>query len=403
MRSNRPTVAELAKEAQMDLDEALVTLWDAGFSGLTGPTDAIPKGEANRARRALGVATRRELESIVHWQLRLKLTADQFDDLIRHLEIKNPFHGGTLRKHAIRRLQAESRLLVDRPPHRDEPDSPVVPAAPPTPFKWESVGHFRDLVFLSEQDLLDIHHALVADFRDADDPIEPAGPRNRNILASAVSRPQTSLGDMMKYPTVEMAGAALFHSLVHNHPFHNGNKRTALVSLLVFLDENGLLLTCHEDLVFKTVLQIAQHSFVEGPRQELPDREVLALAKWIKEHSRLIEKGDRAITWRKLQQILTRYGCRFQVAGSNVTIRRTVDRRYKYLPFISKSRDLHSHTHVSGGGRDITQHAVSKIRRELQLDDDSGIDSKAFYEDEEISASDFIARYRKTLRRLARL
>ena len=387
----------------MDLDEALVTLWDAGFSSLTGPTDMIPKGLANRARRALGVATRRELESIVHWQIRLKLTADQLDDLIKHLEIKNPFHGGTLRKHAIRRLQAESRLLLDQPLHQDPPETQKASESPTPPLKWEQIGHLRDLVFLSEKDVLGIHNALADDFRDADDPIEPAGPRNPNILASAISRPQTSLGDTLKYPTVEMAGAALFHSLVHNHPFHNGNKRTALVSLLVFLDENGLLLTCDENLVFRTVLQIAQHSFVDGPRQELPDREVLALARWIKEHSRLIEKGDRAITWRKLQQILARYGCRFQVSGSNVTIRRTVHRRYKFLPFFSKTRDLQTHTHFSAGGRDITQHAVSKIRRDLQLDDDNGIDSKAFYDDEEISTSDFIARYRKTLRRLARL
>jgi len=400
MNNKRPTVTQLAREADMDLDEVLVTLWDAGFSTLNGPSDPIPKGQANRARRALGVATRREVESIVHWQRRLNLTAEQLDDLIRHLDIKNPFHGGTLRKHAIRRLQAESRLLVDQPQHQELPatQSPDLP-----PLKWEAIGHQRQLLFLTEKDILGIHNALVVDFCNAEDPIEPAGVRSGGILASAVSRPQTSLGDTLKYPTIEMAGAALFHSLVHNHPFHNGNKRTALVSLLVFLDENGLLLTCDEDLVFKTVLQIAQHSFVEGPRNELPDREVLALARWIKDCSRLIEIGDRAITWRKLQQILAGYGCRFQQSGSNVTIRRTVNRRVKYLPLFSRSRDLHTHARFSGSGRDVNQQTVAKIRRDLQLDDDSGIDSKAFYDDEDVSTSDFIARYRKTLRRLARL
>jgi death-on-curing family protein len=396
--TKRPTVAELANEANMDLDEALVTLWDAGFSNLTGPADSIPHGQANRARRSLGVATRRELESIVHWQRRLNLTADQLDDLISHLGIKNPFNGGSLRKHAIRRLQSESRLLANQPLDGGEAPSAIAP-----PLKWENVGHLRDLAFLSEENVLAIHHALVVDFRDAADPIEPAGPRNANILASAVSRSQTSLGDTLKYPTVEMAGAALFHSLIHDHPFHNGNKRTALVSLLVFLDENGLVLTCDEDLVFKVVLQVAQHSFVEGPRQELPDREVLALARWIKDHSRLAEKGDRSLPWRRLAQLLSRYDCRFQYSGSNVTITRRITRRVKYLPLFSKSHDLKTHTHFASAGRDVSQGSVSRIRRELQLDDDSGIDSKAFYDDEEISTSDFIARYRKTLRRLARL
>lgn len=178
MNNRRPTVAQLARGAGIDLDEALVTLWDAGFSELSGPLDAIPKGEANRARRALGVATRRELESIVHWQRRLKLTADQLDDLLRHLEIRNPFNGGSLRKHAIRRLQAESRLLIDQPL---EPQGPVAPPRDLPPLKWDPIGHERQLVFLTVEDILGIHNALVLDFRNSS--IPQNAPASRATLA----------------------------------------------------------------------------------------------------------------------------------------------------------------------------------------------------------------------------
>src|SRR5207253_10205662 len=100
--------------------------------------------------------------------------------------------------------------------------------------------------------------------------------------------------------------------LVHDHPFNNGNKRTALVSMLVFLDENGLVITCDEDSLFKMLLQLAQHALVQGPREELSDRETLHVASWIASCARWLEKGDRALPWRRLRQILTSHGCEFE-------------------------------------------------------------------------------------------
>jgi non-heme chloroperoxidase len=46
----RVTVRELASEASLELDEALITLWDAGFDQISGPADRLARGEANRAR-----------------------------------------------------------------------------------------------------------------------------------------------------------------------------------------------------------------------------------------------------------------------------------------------------------------------------------------------------------------
>ncbi len=100
--------------------------------------------------------------------------------------------------------------------------------------------------------MLAIHNALVLDFLHQENPIDPPGPRNDDIIASAVFRQHTSIGDVLKYPSVELSAAALLHSLVNNHPFHNGNKRTALVSMLVLLDENELMLTC--PVVWKSIL-----------------------------------------------------------------------------------------------------------------------------------------------------
>jgi death-on-curing protein len=68
-----------------------------------------------------------------------------------------------------------------------------------------------------------------------------AGLRDEALLESAVAAPQaTMMGEPLFTDPVEIAGAYLFY-LCRNHPFVDGNKRTALATCLVFLSENGLL------------------------------------------------------------------------------------------------------------------------------------------------------------------
>jgi death-on-curing protein len=68
-----------------------------------------------------------------------------------------------------------------------------------------------------------------------------AGIRDEGLLDSAAAAPQaTMMGKPMFREPVEVAAAYLFY-LCRNHPFIDGNKRTALATCLVFLSENGLL------------------------------------------------------------------------------------------------------------------------------------------------------------------
>jgi death on curing protein len=67
------------------------------------------------------------------------------------------------------------------------------------------------------------------------------GLRDEALLESAVAAPQaTRMGQPMFTDPIEIAAAYLFY-LCRNHPFVDGNKRTALATCLVFLSENGLL------------------------------------------------------------------------------------------------------------------------------------------------------------------
>jgi death-on-curing protein len=68
-----------------------------------------------------------------------------------------------------------------------------------------------------------------------------AGLREESLLESAVAAPQATMaGEPLFNDPLEIAAAYLFY-LCRNHPFVDGNKRTALATCLVFLSENDLL------------------------------------------------------------------------------------------------------------------------------------------------------------------
>lgn len=66
------------------------------------------------------------------------------------------------------------------------------------------------------------------------------GVRDENLLASAVLTPQSSFGGKSPYAEiVEIAAAYLFY-ICKNHPFLDGNQRTAMMAAIVFLRLNGI-------------------------------------------------------------------------------------------------------------------------------------------------------------------
>lgn len=63
--------------------------------------------------------------------------------------------------------------------------------------------------------------------------------RDIGLLEAAAGRPMTSVFGEDAYPTLESKAAALLHSIARNHPFADGNKRTATIAALFMLDVNG--------------------------------------------------------------------------------------------------------------------------------------------------------------------
>ena len=77
------------------------------------------------------------------------------------------------------------------------------------------------------------------------------------LLSSALAQPEASYaGDYLHNGLFAMAGAYAYH-LCQNHPFLDGNKRTALAAALVFLDINGVVIEEREDQLFDMMMAIA--------------------------------------------------------------------------------------------------------------------------------------------------
>ena len=83
--------------------------------------------------------------------------------------------------------------------------------------------------------------------------------RDRTLLESAVARPQASAYGADAYLDLVSKAAALLHSLVMNHAFVDGNKRTAVLSTLVFVDLNGYAIRWDQQEALDFLLRLADH------------------------------------------------------------------------------------------------------------------------------------------------
>ncbi|MDA9256788.1 type II toxin-antitoxin system death-on-curing family toxin [Pseudomonadales bacterium] len=90
--------------------------------------------------------------------------------------------------------------------------------------------------YIRVEDILAIHADQIESYGGGE------GIRDPGLLEVALFRPQTGY-----YPTLIDEAAALWESLSQNHPFVDGNKRTAFAATYVFLAVNGLEITATDD------------------------------------------------------------------------------------------------------------------------------------------------------------
>jgi len=89
------------------------------------------------------------------------------------------------------------------------------------------------------------------------------GVRDAGLLESALARPQNILAYAESVPFLAALAAAYAFGISSNHPFVDGNKRTAFLVSFAFLDVNGLEVTASQEDAFLTVLGLAAGEITE--------------------------------------------------------------------------------------------------------------------------------------------
>ena len=117
--------------------------------------------------------------------------------------------------------------------------------------------------FLTIGQVIHIHDELVREFGGA------FGIRDESVLASAVARP-----GMGYYDSLAAEAAALMESLFNNHPFVDGNKRTATAATEIFLNLNGYFIACDDFAAYKFFMQLFDEGTVRFAN----------LLPWLEEH-----------------------------------------------------------------------------------------------------------------------
>ncbi|MBI3312072.1 MAG: type II toxin-antitoxin system death-on-curing family toxin [Candidatus Omnitrophica bacterium] len=109
----------------------------------------------------------------------------------------------------------------------------------------------REPLFLTLAEVIDIHADQITRYGGQ------RGVRDRGLLESALAQPEASFaGEWLHKNLYEMAAAYAYH-VCQNHPFVDGNKRTALACALVFLELNGVSVRDPKGRLKGTMLSMA--------------------------------------------------------------------------------------------------------------------------------------------------
>lgn len=126
--------------------------------------------------------------------------------------------------------------------------------------------------YLSLTELLLVHARLIQQIGGAE------GVRDLALLESAVARPKAMFSGEDLYPDVWEKAAALMESLIQNHPFVDGNKRTGLAAAGIMLERNGYRFTADNDQVFDLTMNVA--------RGDMGHKEI---TRWLEENCEPLE------------------------------------------------------------------------------------------------------------------
>lgn len=233
-------------------------------------------------------------------------------------------------------------------------------------------------------------HFLIADyFFDAGAGIGGIGPRDSSLLHSAVYRQFVSFGGMEKWRNEYERCATLLYGLVKDHPFHDANKRTALLVTLYFLQKNNRVPTTSQRELEDFVVEVAEDSlakyrrFADMEKSDVPDAEIRFIADFFKRNTRQVDRRSYTITFQDLNRILnTKFSAGLEnPSGNYIDVVKYETRRPVLGLFGKPERRASRVANIGfpGWKKQVSAGAIKTVRTELGLLPIRGVDSQAFF------------------------
>ena len=109
-----------------------------------------------------------------------------------------------------------------------------------------------DPLFLSLDEVLSLHEDQIRRYGGS------GGTRDLGLLQSAMGSVSATFGGAFLHETMVEMAAAYLHGICRNHPFIDGNKRTAVAAALTFLEMNGVEIDAAEHEFYDLVIGVAE-------------------------------------------------------------------------------------------------------------------------------------------------
>jgi len=271
-------------------------------------------------------------------------------------------------------------------------------------LRWKDrFGNGEDpRLLITADDVLRGHYLLIDYFLTEGEPIGVFGPRDTSLLSSAIHRQCTGFSGQVKWTNTLEQCASLFYGLIKNHPFHDGNKRTALLIVLFSLLRLQRTPTAKqkgfEELARRTAAN-ELHLYKRFSRANA-DSEVLFIADFLRRNTRKEDNRYYVTTYADLDRILRRYKFRLEGPHDNHV---TVVQDEVVSKFLGLARKTRERRIVQIGcprwTAQINQKALKSVLRATGLTPENGYDSQVLFKDAEPMVA-LIDSYRDPLRRL---
>ena len=124
-------------------------------------------------------------------------------------------------------------------------------------------------IYLTAEQALFVHYRLLSETGGEH------GVSDLGLLESAIARPRATFDRQELYADIFEKAAALMDSLINNHPFLDGNKRTGIACTVLFLKQNGISFSAKNAELERFTLRVA------SSKVGLPE-----ITKWLKKHSK---------------------------------------------------------------------------------------------------------------------